>query len=369
MAVAPWRRAPTRRERGHILSSASRVTQVLDRAPTAWHIPGQPRVVPLGRPGPDPNAERSRRRRPAATPARRRPGLRPPGPHHLPRRRRRPAAGPRGRTPPGHPAVAVRTLAGRPRARGPLPHRGLHPRARRLHRAASARPVARRPAPPGRQRHQRPGLPASGTRAGRHTSAPRHRRRGHPTAPSISPDAVCTWPARDTRPRCCAARSRPAHQGAGRGAGTAGRDRHRDGHRGGLPGDHRLVPGGITPRAPHRRPGGDSRQRHHRLHRGPRPPPHRPRRPLPRPPRREPPAPHRPAPLPHRRHRPAPAAQPLGRPGRIGPATSPCASRSVEAELVALDVLHHQARLVVLVGQQQPHADPAEGDEAGALGL
>jgi hypothetical protein len=42
---------------------------------------------------------------------------------------------------------------------------------------------------------------------------------------------------------------------------------------------------------------------------------------------------------------------------------------SVEAELVALDVLHHQARLVLLVGQQQPHADRAERDSAGALGL
>ncbi|MEU5771343.1 SpoIIE family protein phosphatase [Streptomyces asoensis] len=43
----------TRRERGHILSSASRITQVLDQAPTPWRIPDQPRVVPLGQPGPD----------------------------------------------------------------------------------------------------------------------------------------------------------------------------------------------------------------------------------------------------------------------------------------------------------------------------
>ncbi|WP_411075937.1 SpoIIE family protein phosphatase [Streptomyces sp. cmx-4-7] len=44
----------TRRERGHVLSSANRITQVLDRAPAAWGIPGEPRSVPLLRPGPDP---------------------------------------------------------------------------------------------------------------------------------------------------------------------------------------------------------------------------------------------------------------------------------------------------------------------------
>jgi PAS domain-containing protein len=44
----------TRRERGNILSSASRITQVLDQAPTPWGIPDQPRAVPLHRPGPDP---------------------------------------------------------------------------------------------------------------------------------------------------------------------------------------------------------------------------------------------------------------------------------------------------------------------------
>ncbi|MFD3537129.1 SpoIIE family protein phosphatase [Streptomyces sp. NPDC058664] len=44
----------TRRERGSILSSASRVTQVLEQAPTPWSIPDQPRAVSLIRPGPDP---------------------------------------------------------------------------------------------------------------------------------------------------------------------------------------------------------------------------------------------------------------------------------------------------------------------------
>ncbi|WP_240439310.1 SpoIIE family protein phosphatase [Streptomyces europaeiscabiei] len=44
----------TRRERGHILSSASSLTQVLDQAPAPWSIPDQPRAVPLRRPGPDP---------------------------------------------------------------------------------------------------------------------------------------------------------------------------------------------------------------------------------------------------------------------------------------------------------------------------
>ncbi|MYS83984.1 SpoIIE family protein phosphatase [Streptomyces sp. SID5474] len=44
----------TRRERGQILSSASRITRVLDQAPAPWSIPDQPRAVPLLRPGPDP---------------------------------------------------------------------------------------------------------------------------------------------------------------------------------------------------------------------------------------------------------------------------------------------------------------------------
>jgi hypothetical protein len=37
---------------------------------------------------------------------------------------------------------------------------------------------------------------------------------------------------------------------------------------------------------------------------------------------------------------------------------------SVETELVALDVLHHKARLVVLIGKQQPHAYRAERGQA-----
>ncbi|MFI8192030.1 SpoIIE family protein phosphatase [Streptomyces sp. NPDC085946] len=44
----------TRRERGHILSSARRITQVLDRSAAPWRIPGQPLSVPLHRPDPDP---------------------------------------------------------------------------------------------------------------------------------------------------------------------------------------------------------------------------------------------------------------------------------------------------------------------------
>ena len=42
---------------------------------------------------------------------------------------------------------------------------------------------------------------------------------------------------------------------------------------------------------------------------------------------------------------------------------------SVQAELVALDVLHHQARLVEAIGPQQPHAGRAEREQPGALGL
>ncbi|MFI9119815.1 SpoIIE family protein phosphatase [Streptomyces bikiniensis] len=44
----------TRRERGHVLSSANRITRALDRAPAAWSVPEEPRAVPLLRPGPDP---------------------------------------------------------------------------------------------------------------------------------------------------------------------------------------------------------------------------------------------------------------------------------------------------------------------------
>ncbi|MFD5448086.1 SpoIIE family protein phosphatase [Streptomyces sp. NPDC003470] len=41
----------TLRERGHIQSSAGRLTQVLDQGPGSWTIPDQPRAVPLRRPG------------------------------------------------------------------------------------------------------------------------------------------------------------------------------------------------------------------------------------------------------------------------------------------------------------------------------
>ncbi|MFI6146996.1 SpoIIE family protein phosphatase [Streptomyces sp. NPDC051109] len=53
--VWPKSRPPslTRRERGHILSSANRITRVLDRAPAPWSIPDRPRAVPLLHPGPD----------------------------------------------------------------------------------------------------------------------------------------------------------------------------------------------------------------------------------------------------------------------------------------------------------------------------
>ncbi len=42
---------------------------------------------------------------------------------------------------------------------------------------------------------------------------------------------------------------------------------------------------------------------------------------------------------------------------------------SVEAELVALDVLHHKARLVDAIGSEQSHADRAERDQSRAFGL
>ncbi|TXS33461.1 SpoIIE family protein phosphatase [Streptomyces sp. gb1(2016)] len=44
----------TRRERGHIVSSASRIARVLDQAPGPRKIPEQPRAVPLSPPGSDP---------------------------------------------------------------------------------------------------------------------------------------------------------------------------------------------------------------------------------------------------------------------------------------------------------------------------
>ena len=50
-----------------------------------------------------------------------------------------------------------------------------------------------------------------------------------------------------------------------------------------------------------------------------------------------------------------------GRPQRRG--------HSVETEFVALDVLHHDARLVVAIGRQQSHAYRAERDQSCAFGL
>src|SRR2546430_2208892 len=56
---------------------------------------------------------------------------------------------------------------------------------------------------------------------------------------------------------------------------------------------------------------------------------------------------------------------------RIRPWSAPPAiSRvSVETELVALDVLHHQARLVDAIGEQQSHAYRAEREQSCAFGL
>ena len=42
---------------------------------------------------------------------------------------------------------------------------------------------------------------------------------------------------------------------------------------------------------------------------------------------------------------------------------------SVEAELVALNVLHHEARLVVVIGGQQPDAYRAQRDQPCTLGF
>lgn len=52
-------------------------------------------------------------------------------------------------------------------------------------------------------------------------------------------------------------------------------------------------------------------------------------------------------------------------------ASPPCplGACSVEAELVALDVLHPEARLVVLIGKQELPAYRAERDQTCALGL
>src|SRR6476469_8275821 len=49
--------------------------------------------------------------------------------------------------------------------------------------------------------------------------------------------------------------------------------------------------------------------------------------------------------------------------------SGPCDGHSVETELVALDVLHHDARLVVVIGSQQSHAYRAERDQSCAFGL
>lgn len=44
----------TPRERGHIQSSARRLTRLLDRSPASWTVPDEPRTVPLRRPDVDP---------------------------------------------------------------------------------------------------------------------------------------------------------------------------------------------------------------------------------------------------------------------------------------------------------------------------
>lgn len=85
------------------------------------------RVLPLRWSGPDPAQAGLGRRRPGPAAAPRCPQPRSGRTHHLPQRRRRPPPGPQRRAPPGHPAVAGRALARRPRPRGALPHRGLQP--------------------------------------------------------------------------------------------------------------------------------------------------------------------------------------------------------------------------------------------------
>ena len=50
-------------------------------------------------------------------------------------------------------------------------------------------------------------------------------------------------------------------------------------------------------------------------------------------------------------------------------AVGSCCGHSVQTELVALDVLHHQTRLVVAIGRQQPHAYRTERDQSYAFGL
>ncbi|MFD7686960.1 SpoIIE family protein phosphatase [Streptomyces sp. NPDC059781] len=48
----------TPRERGHIQSSARRLTRLLDRAPASWTVPDEPRTVPLRPPDVDPAQDR-----------------------------------------------------------------------------------------------------------------------------------------------------------------------------------------------------------------------------------------------------------------------------------------------------------------------
>ena len=47
----------------------------------------------------------------------------------------------------------------------------------------------------------------------------------------------------------------------------------------------------------------------------------------------------------------------------------PCDGHSVEIELVALDVLHHDARFILFIGKQCPHVYRAEFGQPCALGL
>lgn len=65
-------------------------------------------------------------------------------------------------------------------------------------------------------------------------------------------------------------------------------------------------------------------------------------------------------------HRPAPAGQRLPHTNRTGSMENGSRPRraggSVETELVALDVLHHDAGLVLLVGEHRSHMHPAERD-------
>ncbi len=67
-------------------------------------------------------------------------------------------------------------------------------------------------------------------------------------------------------------------------------------------------------------------------------------------------------------HGPEPCGPDVGQQPHCDPAAD-VRGHSVETELVALDVLHHETRLVVAIGKQQSHAYRAERDQSCAFGL